>query len=51
MVQGYIKTFPQVYLMPQKERPDLDELITPDEREHLLYGLHRFLVWGGRAAS
>ena len=33
--------------MPQKERPDLDDLITPDEREHLLYGLHRFLVWVG----
>ncbi len=33
--------------MPQKEHPDLDELITPDEREHLLYGLHRFLVWVG----
>ena len=33
--------------MPQKEHPDLDELITPDEREHLLYGLHRFLAWVG----
>ncbi len=25
----------------------LDELITSEEREHLLYGLQRFLVWVG----
>lgn len=33
--------------MNQKERQGLDELITPQEREQLLYGLHRFLVWVG----
>jgi len=33
--------------MNQKEQPGLDELITPEEREHLLYGLHRFLAWVG----
>lgn len=33
--------------MQQKEQPGLDELITPEEREHLLNGLHRFLVWVG----
>lgn len=30
-----------------EEQPVLDDLITPEEREHLLYGLHRFLVWVG----
>ncbi len=29
------------------KHPELDDLITPEEREHLLYGLHRFLVWVG----
>lgn len=33
--------------MNQKEQPGLDELITQEEREHLLNGLHRFLVWVG----
>ncbi|MBU4222120.1 MAG: methyl-accepting chemotaxis protein [Euryarchaeota archaeon] len=33
--------------MNQKEQPGLDELISPEEREHLLYGLHRFLAWVG----
>lgn len=33
--------------MKQKEQPGLDELISPEEREHLLYGLHRFLAWVG----
>ncbi len=33
--------------MDQKGQPGLDELITPEEREHLLYGLHRFLAWVG----
>ena len=30
-----------------QQQPELDDLITPEEREHLLYGLHRFLVWVG----
>ncbi len=33
--------------MQQKEQPGLDELITQEEREHLLNGLHRFLAWVG----
>jgi hypothetical protein len=33
--------------MPQKEQLELDELISPEEREHLLFGLHRFLAWVG----
>ncbi|VVB86541.1 Uncharacterised protein [uncultured archaeon] len=33
--------------MPNKEHPGLDELISPQEREHLLFGLHRFLTWVG----
>lgn len=33
--------------MTQKEKPVLDELITSEEREHLLFGLHRFLAWVG----
>jgi hypothetical protein len=33
--------------MHQKEQLELDELISPEEREHLLFGLHRFLVWVG----
>jgi hypothetical protein len=33
--------------MEKKEGTKLDELITPEEREHLLFGLHRFLVWVG----
>lgn len=33
--------------MNQKEEPGLDELITQEEREHLLNGLHRFLAWVG----
>ena len=30
-----------------QQQSGLDDLITPEEREHLLYGLHRFLVWVG----
>jgi len=30
-----------------RQQPGLDDLITPEEREHLLYGLHRLLVWVG----
>jgi len=33
--------------MQQNEQPGLDELISPEEREHLLFGLHRFLAWVG----
>lgn len=33
--------------MNQKEHYNLDEYISPEEREHLLSGLHRFLVWVG----
>jgi hypothetical protein len=33
--------------MNQKEHIELDELISPEEREHLLFGLHRFLAWVG----
>ncbi len=33
--------------MTKKEQPVLDELISPEEREHLLFGLHRFLAWVG----
>lgn len=33
--------------MQKKENPVLDELISPEEREHLLFGLHRFLAWVG----
>ena len=33
--------------MERKEHSGLDELITPEEREQLLYGLHRFLAWVG----
>jgi hypothetical protein len=33
--------------MQQNEQIELDELISPEEREHLLFGLHRFLVWVG----
>ncbi len=33
--------------MNEDEQIKLDDLITPDEREHLLFGLHRFLVWVG----
>lgn len=33
--------------MHQKEQLELDELISPEEREHLLFGLHRFLAWVG----
>ncbi len=28
-----------------QQQPGLDDLITPEEREHLLFGLHRFLAW------
>ena len=30
-----------------QQQPGLDDLITPEERAHLLYGLHRLLVWVG----
>jgi len=30
-----------------QQQQGLDDLITPEEREHLLYGLHRLLVWVG----
>ena len=33
--------------MQQKEHIELDEIISPEEREHLLFGLHRFLAWVG----
>lgn len=33
--------------MKRKEQPGIDEIITLEEREHLLYGLHRFLAWVG----
>jgi len=33
--------------MNQKEQYNLDDYISPEEREHLLAGLHRFLVWVG----
>ncbi len=36
-----------VLLFMISQQPELDDLITPEEREHLLYGLHRFLVWVG----
>lgn len=33
--------------MKRQEPENLDEYISPEEREHLLKGLHRFLVWVG----
>ncbi len=33
--------------MNHEETYNLDEYISPEEREHLLAGLHRFLVWVG----
>lgn len=33
--------------MNKKEPKNLDDYISPEEREHLLNGLHRFLVWVG----
>ena len=33
--------------MNQQEEHNLDDYISPEEREHLLAGLHRFLVWVG----
>jgi hypothetical protein len=33
--------------MEQQEEPNLDDYISEEEREHLLAGLHRFLVWVG----
>ncbi len=33
--------------MNQEEPKNLDDYISPEEREHLLNGLHRFLVWVG----
>ncbi len=33
--------------MNQEEPKNLDDYISPGEREHLLNGLHRFLVWVG----
>ena len=33
--------------MNQQEKHNLDDYISPEEREHLLAGLHRFLVWVG----
>lgn len=33
--------------MTRKEEHNLDDYISPEEREHLLAGLHRFLVWVG----
>jgi uncharacterized protein (DUF2267 family) len=31
----------------QKKNQTLDEYISPEEREHLLNGLHRYLIWVG----
>ncbi len=33
--------------MQQKEQHNLDDFISLEEREHLLFELHRFLVWVG----
>lgn len=33
--------------MNREEPKTLDDYISPEEREHLLNGLHRFLVWVG----
>ncbi|MCZ7392773.1 MAG: DUF5788 family protein [Candidatus Methanoperedens sp.] len=33
--------------MENQEEPNLDDYISEEEREHLLAGLHRFLVWVG----
>lgn len=33
--------------MNQKEEYNIDDYISEEEREHLLAGLHRFLVWVG----
>jgi len=33
--------------MNQEEFQKLDDLISPQEREHLLNGLHRYLIWVG----
>lgn len=33
--------------MNREEPENLDDYISPEEREHLLNGLHRFLVWVG----
>ncbi len=33
--------------MNQKEFQKLDDYISPEEREHLLNGLHRYLIWVG----
>ena len=33
--------------MPQMEQHNLDDYISPEEREHFLSGLHRYLVWVG----
>lgn len=31
----------------RKEPHNLDDYISPEEREHFLFGLHRYLVWVG----
>jgi hypothetical protein len=33
--------------MKEQEEPTLDDYISEEEREHLLAGLHRFLIWVG----
>lgn len=33
--------------MNQEEFQKLDDFISPEEREHLLNGLHRYLIWVG----
>ena len=36
--------------MNQEEIQKLDDYISPEEREHLLNGLHRYLIWVGEKA-
>ena len=36
--------------MNQDEIQKLDDYISPEEREHLLNGLHRYLIWVGEKA-
>ncbi len=33
--------------MKEQEEPTIDDYISEEEREHLLAGLHRFLIWVG----
>ncbi len=47
---GYVYTFigKEYYFMAQRKEPhNLDDYISPEEREHFLFGLHRYLVWVG----